>query len=121
MRILVGGHRLVDGVYASGSFYAPTVLANVTSDMRIAQEETFGPVAPILVFKKKDEALKCANGSPYGLAAYLYTHDMKKAIRIAERLEYGLVRINDTRIAAAKRPSEVLSKVVSVGNEAEKD
>jgi acyl-CoA reductase-like NAD-dependent aldehyde dehydrogenase len=51
----------------------------------------------------------------------LYTQDMKKAIRIAERLEYGLIGINDTRIAAAKRPSEVLSKVVSVGNEAEKD
>ncbi len=89
--------------------------------MRIAQEETFGPVAPILVLEEEDEVLECANGSPYGLAAYLYTHDMKKAIRIAERLEYGLVGINDTRIAATKRPSEVLSKVVSVGKGAEKD
>ena len=62
----------------------------------------FGPVAPIIAFEAENEVIERANDSPYGLAAYLYTHDMKKAIRIAERLEYGLVGVNDTRIAAAE-------------------
>jgi len=101
-RLLAGGHKLVEGAYAFGSFFAPTVLADVTADMRIAQEETFGPVAPIIAFEAENEVIERANDSPYGLAAYLYTHDMKKAIRIAERLEYGLVGVNDTRIAAAE-------------------
>lgn len=98
-RLLVGGHRLDDGAHAAGSFYAPTVLADVTEDMRIAREETFGPVAPILVFEDEDEVIERANSTEYGLAAYVYTDDVKKAMRIAERLEYGLVGVNDTRIA----------------------
>ena len=103
-RLLVGGYRLTEGVHASGSFFAPTVLSDVTADMRIAQEETFGPVAPVIAFEEEDDMVARANNTPYGLAAYLYTRDMNKAIRIAERLEYGVIGINNTRIAAVEGP-----------------
>ncbi len=101
-RLLVGGHRLTEGAYASGSFYAPTILADITPNMRITQEETFGPVAPVIAFEAEDEVVELANNTPYGLAAYLYTRDLNKAIRIAERLEYGVIGVNDTRIAAVE-------------------
>jgi succinate-semialdehyde dehydrogenase/glutarate-semialdehyde dehydrogenase len=101
-RLLVGGHRLDRGAHAGGSFYAPTVLANVTEDMLVAREETFGPVAPVIAFEEEDEVVERANSTEYGLAAYIYTDDMKKAMRIAEKLEYGLVGVNDTRIAPAE-------------------
>jgi succinate-semialdehyde dehydrogenase/glutarate-semialdehyde dehydrogenase len=103
-RLLVGGYRLTEGAHASGFFFAPTVLADVTADMRIAREETFGPVAPVIAFEEEDEVVERANNTPYGLAAYLYTRDLNKAIRIAERLEYGVIGINDTRIAAVEGP-----------------
>jgi succinate-semialdehyde dehydrogenase/glutarate-semialdehyde dehydrogenase len=103
-RVLVGGHRLTEGTLASGSFYAPTVLADVKSDMRIAREETFGPVVPIIAFEDDEETIERANDTPYGLVAYLYTHDLSKAIRIAERLEFGVIGINNTRIATVEGP-----------------
>lgn len=103
-RLLVGGHRLTDEAHASGSFFAPTVLADVTTDMRVAREETFGPVAPIIAFEEEDEVVERANNTLYGLAAYLYSRDLNKAIRIAERLEYGVIGVNDTRIAAVQGP-----------------
>jgi succinate-semialdehyde dehydrogenase / glutarate-semialdehyde dehydrogenase len=103
-RLLVGGYRLSEGAHASGSFFAPTVLADVTADMRIAQEETFGPVAPVIAFEEEEEVIERANNTLYGLAAYFYTRDLNKAIRIAERLEYGVIGVNDTRIAAVEGP-----------------
>ncbi|MGZ4886000.1 MAG: NAD-dependent succinate-semialdehyde dehydrogenase [Halobacteriota archaeon] len=103
-RVLVGGHRLIEGPLASGSFYAPTVLADVTSDMRITREETFGPVAPILVFEDEKEVIERANNTPYGLAAYLYTRDLNKAIHFVEKLEFGIIGVNDTRIATVEGP-----------------
>ncbi len=103
-RLLTGGHRLTEGAYAKGTFYAPTVLADVTTNMRITQEETFGPVAPILAFDAEDDVIESANNTPYGLAAYLYTRDIGRAIRIAEQLEFGMVGVNDTRISAAEAP-----------------
>jgi succinate-semialdehyde dehydrogenase/glutarate-semialdehyde dehydrogenase len=103
-RVLVGGRKLTEGALASGSFYSPTVLADVTSDMRIAQEETFGPVAPVIAFEDNEEVIQRANNTHYGLAAYLFTRDLNKAMRIAERLEFGLIGINDTRIATVEGP-----------------
>lgn len=103
-RLLVGGHRLTDGAHAAGSFYAPTILADVTPHMRITQEETFGPVAPVIAFDAEEEVIERANDSPYGLAAYLFTRDLNKAIRIAERLQCGLVGVNNTRVAAVEGP-----------------
>jgi succinate-semialdehyde dehydrogenase/glutarate-semialdehyde dehydrogenase len=76
-------------------FYPPTVLTGVTPDMKVFQEETFGPVLPITEFLADDEALRLANASAYGLAAYAYTTDLTRAHRVAERLEYGIVGIND--------------------------
>jgi succinate-semialdehyde dehydrogenase/glutarate-semialdehyde dehydrogenase len=103
-RLLTGGHQLTVDDQAKGHFYAPTILADVTPQMRIAREETFGPVIAVTVFETEDEAIERANSTQYGLAAYLYTPDLSKAIRIAERLEVGMVGVNDTRIAAVEAP-----------------
>jgi succinate-semialdehyde dehydrogenase/glutarate-semialdehyde dehydrogenase len=94
-RLVAGGHYLADGPYAKGNFYAPAVLLDVTDDMAIAQEEIFGPAAPILVFDTEDEVIRRANATTFGLAAYFYTKDMTRLVRVGEQLEYGLVGAND--------------------------
>jgi succinate-semialdehyde dehydrogenase/glutarate-semialdehyde dehydrogenase len=94
-KLLAGGHPLTEGVYAKGYFYAPAVLADVTDDMAIAQEEIFGPAAPILVFDTEEEVVQRANATKFGLAAYFYTRDLARLMRVAEQLEYGLVGAND--------------------------
>jgi succinate-semialdehyde dehydrogenase/glutarate-semialdehyde dehydrogenase len=71
------------------------VLANVTRDMRVNTEEIFGPVAPLIRFKNEDEAVSIANDTPFGLAAYFFTKDVNRAWRVAERIEAGMVSIND--------------------------
>lgn len=88
---LTGGKK-----HAAGAqFYTPTVLANVTRDMRVNTEEIFGPVAPLIRFKSEDEAVSIANDTPFGLAAYFFTKDVNRAWRVAERIEAGMVSIND--------------------------
>jgi succinate-semialdehyde dehydrogenase/glutarate-semialdehyde dehydrogenase len=72
--------------------------------MRVVQSETFGPVAPVLRFDTDDEVVAAANGTPYGLAAYLRTRDIGRALRVAGRLDVGLVGVNDQRISAAEAP-----------------
>jgi succinate-semialdehyde dehydrogenase / glutarate-semialdehyde dehydrogenase len=90
------GATVVTGGRATGGlYYRPTVLAGVTNDMVIMHEETFGPVAPVARFSREDEAVAAANDTPFGLAAYLYTRDLARAIRVSEALEYGLVGVND--------------------------
>jgi len=89
--VVVGGKRAAQG----GTFYEPTVLTGATTDMRIAHEETFGPVAPIYRFKTEEEALAIANDTPFGLAAYFFTRDMGRCWRVAEALEYGIVGVNE--------------------------
>jgi succinate-semialdehyde dehydrogenase/glutarate-semialdehyde dehydrogenase len=103
-RLLMGGHQLTADDQAKGNFYAPTILADVAPQMRITREETFGPVIAVTTFESDDEAIDRANSTQYGLAAYIYTHDLSKAIRIAERLDVGMVGVNDTRIAAVEAP-----------------
>ena len=76
-------------------YYAPTVLTGVTREMRLMHEETFGPVAPVIPFDSDEEAIRLANDTPYGLAAYLYTHDLTRAFKVGEALEYGIVGVND--------------------------
>ena len=94
-RALTGGHALTDGAFGRGFFYAPTVLTGVSDDMPVCQEEIFGPVAPVLTFETEDEVIRRANDTTFGLAAYFYSRDMARVVRVSERLEYGLVGVND--------------------------
>jgi acyl-CoA reductase-like NAD-dependent aldehyde dehydrogenase len=91
-RVLTGGSRLRElGV----NFYAPTVLADVTHEMRMMREETFGPVLPVMAFDSDDEAVKLANDSEYGLAASVWTRDSARGERLARRIHAGTVMVND--------------------------
>ncbi|MGE4114971.1 MAG: NAD-dependent succinate-semialdehyde dehydrogenase [Candidatus Nanopelagicales bacterium] len=87
-----------------GYFYVPTVLLDVDESMQVAQEETFGPVAPVFVFDDEADAVQRANGTPYGLAAYFFTRDINRAVRVTERLEFGTVGVNDAMISAVQAP-----------------
>jgi succinate-semialdehyde dehydrogenase/glutarate-semialdehyde dehydrogenase len=99
-RVLVGGHRHARG----GRFFEPTVLTNVTSQMAVAREETFGPVAPLFRFKAEAEAISMANDTEFGLAAYFYGRDIARVWRVAEALEYGIVGINSGIISTEVAP-----------------
>jgi succinate-semialdehyde dehydrogenase/glutarate-semialdehyde dehydrogenase len=77
-----------------GTFFEPTVITGVTAAMKFAQEETFGPVAPIFVFKEEADALSQANDTPFGLQAYVYTKDLARTFRVAEALEAGIIGVN---------------------------
>ncbi len=87
-----------------GNFVYPTLLANATSDMLLSQEETFGPVAAITRFQTEEEAIRLANDTPYGLAAYFYSRDIHRVWRVAEALEAGMVGINEGIISNAAAP-----------------
>jgi succinate-semialdehyde dehydrogenase/glutarate-semialdehyde dehydrogenase len=90
------GARLVVGGGSDGQYHEPTIVDGVTSDMRIAREETFGPVAPIMTFRTLDEALSIANETEFGLTAAVFTNDLRAAWRAAEELRHGTVHINET-------------------------
>lgn len=96
-----GARAAVGGSVQEGLYFQPTVLTNVSPDSLILREETFGPVAPVVVFDTEEEGLRLANDSEYGLAAYAYTRDLSRAWRVAEALEYGIVGINDGVPSAA--------------------
>lgn len=102
--IVCGGQRLTDGGLDQGFFYAPTVLSGVTPDMLIYREETFGPVAPVIAFDDDDEALAMANDTHYGLAAYVYTQNTSRAMRMFEGLNFGIIGINDINPTSAAAP-----------------
>lgn len=99
-RIACGGARHALG----GSFFQPTVLADVRPEMQICHEETFGPVAPVIRFQTEAEAIRLANATEYGLAAYFYTRDLARSWRVAEALEYGMVGINAGVISTEVAP-----------------
>jgi succinate-semialdehyde dehydrogenase/glutarate-semialdehyde dehydrogenase len=94
-RVLAGGRRLTEGVYAKGFFYEPTVLTDVREEMPVARDETFGPIAPVMVFDTDEEVIARSNATTFGLAAYLSSRDLRRVIRVSEALEYGLVCVND--------------------------
>ncbi|HKG02310.1 MAG TPA: NAD-dependent succinate-semialdehyde dehydrogenase [Conexibacter sp.] len=99
-RAVVGGKPL-DG---PGHFYPPTVIADVPEDADLLREEIFGPVAPIATFETEDEAIAAANRTEYGLVAYVYTRDLDRAIRVIERLETGMVGLNQGLVSNAAAP-----------------
>ncbi|MEW5888717.1 MAG: NADP-dependent succinate-semialdehyde dehydrogenase [Pseudomonadota bacterium] len=99
-RILTGGKRHALG----GTFFEPTVLADVTPDMKCAREETFGPVAPLFRFRSEDEAVRLANDTEFGLAAYFYSRDIARCFRVGEALEYGMVGVNTGLISNEVAP-----------------
>ncbi|CAB4915748.1 unannotated protein [freshwater metagenome] len=117
-RALAGVHELVEDAVARGAtlltggapadgaghFYPPTVIADVPADARLLDEEIFGPVAPIVTFTGEDEAVARANATPYGLASYLYTRDLGRAFRMMERLEAGMVGVNQGLVSNASAP-----------------
>jgi succinate-semialdehyde dehydrogenase/glutarate-semialdehyde dehydrogenase len=99
-----GASLLTGGEVAEGLCFTPTVVVGVDESMRIMQEETFGPVLPLIAFETETEALAAANNTPYGLAAYLWTQNLSRAMRLAERLEYGIVGLNDAIPSTAQAP-----------------
>jgi succinate-semialdehyde dehydrogenase/glutarate-semialdehyde dehydrogenase len=99
-RLVTGGHRHLLG----GTFFEPTILADVTPEMRVAREETFGPVAPLFRFSTEEEAIALANDTDSGLAAYFYSRDIGRIWRVAEALEYGMVGINEGIISTEVAP-----------------
>jgi succinate-semialdehyde dehydrogenase/glutarate-semialdehyde dehydrogenase len=101
------GARLLNGGEAhalGGSFFEPTVLSDVTAEMRVADEETFGPLAPVFRFSSEEEAIRLANETPFGLASYVYTQNLGRAWRIGEALEFGMVGINEGIISTEVAP-----------------
>jgi succinate-semialdehyde dehydrogenase/glutarate-semialdehyde dehydrogenase len=98
--VLVGGDRHSLG----GQFFQPTVIANVTPEMKVAREETFGPLAPLFRFKTEEEAIEMANNTEYGLAAYFFSRDIGRCWRVGEALEYGMVGINEGILSTEVAP-----------------
>ena len=99
-----GAEAVVGGKRRDGLFFDPTLLTGVKKGMRILEEETFGPVAPLVGYSDEVEIIRAANATPYGLAAYIWTKDLGRAFRLAEQLEYGIVGVNDGLPAAAHAP-----------------
>ena len=99
-RVITGGemHEL------GGLFYQPTVLADVTTEMKVTSEETFGPVAPVFRFKQESEGVMMANATEFGLASYFYSRDINRVWRVAEALESGIVGINEGIISTEVAP-----------------
>jgi succinate-semialdehyde dehydrogenase/glutarate-semialdehyde dehydrogenase len=99
-KVIAGGkrHRL------GGTFFEPTVLTDATPGMAVAREETFGPLAPLFRFRTEEEAIRMANDTQYGLAAYFYTRDLARAWRVSEGLEYGIVGVNTGLISTEVAP-----------------
>jgi succinate-semialdehyde dehydrogenase/glutarate-semialdehyde dehydrogenase len=98
--IVLGGKRHNLG----GSFFEPTIITGVTSEMLVAREETFGPLAPIFRFSSDTEAIRMANDTEFGLASYFYSRDISRVWRVAEALEYGMVGINTGLISTEVAP-----------------
>jgi succinate-semialdehyde dehydrogenase / glutarate-semialdehyde dehydrogenase len=103
-KVLMGGKARTDGVFARGHFFEPTVLIDVQKGMQILEEETFGPVAPLIPFRDEAEVIRAANDTRSGLAAYFYSQNMSRCLRVAEQLEYGIIGVNDAVPAVPQAP-----------------
>ncbi len=87
-----------------GFFFEPTVLSGVTRDMVVANDETFGPLAPIFHFETEDEAIALSNDTEFGLAGYFFSKDVSRVMRVAQRLQCGMIGVNTGKISAAEAP-----------------
>jgi succinate-semialdehyde dehydrogenase / glutarate-semialdehyde dehydrogenase len=103
-KLLTGGKRLKNEIADGPNYFAPTVIAEASHDMALASEETFGPVAPLFRFSSEDEVVRLANDTPFGLAAYFYSRDIGRVARLAERLQTGLVGINEGVLSSEAAP-----------------
>jgi succinate-semialdehyde dehydrogenase / glutarate-semialdehyde dehydrogenase len=103
-RLVTGGERARVAGLEGGSFFAPTILADARPDMLICTEETFGPALAMAPFDTEEEAVRLANGTPYGLAAYLHTRDYGRLLRVGEQLEFGVIGVETGIITAANAP-----------------
>ena len=99
-----GGKVVLGGKAMGGNFFEPTIITGVTREMAVAREETFGPVAPLFMFKTEAEAIEMANATEFGLACYFFTRDIGRIWRVGEALEYGMVGINEGLISTAEVP-----------------
>jgi len=102
--VLTGGSKPDGEEFSRGYFFLPTVLTDITPDMKVMREETFGPLAPIGIFKTTDEAIQMANDTPYGLAAYIFTRDLDTAMYAAERIDAGGIGVNVNDITDMRGP-----------------
>ena len=102
--LLAGGSRLTEGGLDRGCFYGATLLSDVTPEMLIYREETFGPVAAVVPFDDEDDVIAMANDTDYGLAAYIYTQNLARALRTFEQLHFGIIGINDINPTSAAAP-----------------
>lgn len=103
-KLLVGGKRVKNDVANGPHYFAPAVITEANHDMALASEETFGPVVPLFRFTSEDEVVNLANNTPYGLAAYFYSRDIVRVSRVAERLQTGLVGINEGVLSSEAAP-----------------
>ena len=99
-RVVIGGKRHAAG----GTFFEPTIMVDVTTDMAVTREETFGPIAPLFRFKTEEEAIQMANDTEFGLASYFYSRDIGRVWRVSENLEYGIVGANTGVISTEVAP-----------------
>ena len=102
--LALGATASVGGQALEGLFFQPTVLSGVTANMLVMREETFGPVAPVIAFDTEAEVIAAANDTPFGLAAYLWTANLARAVRVTEHLEYGIIGLNDPVPSTAQAP-----------------
>jgi succinate-semialdehyde dehydrogenase/glutarate-semialdehyde dehydrogenase len=100
-KVLTGGKRLTE---LGPNYYAPTVLTDARDDMIVCCEETFGPVAPLFRFDDEAEAIRLSNDTPFGLAAYFYTQDVRRINRVAAQLEAGVIGINEGAVSSEAAP-----------------
>lgn len=102
--VITGGTILTEGHLNKGNFYAPTILSGITEDMKIYREETFGPVAPIVIYNDDSDIFAMANDTNFGLAAYVYTENLSEAMHAFEALNFGIIGINDINPTSAAAP-----------------
>lgn len=102
--VLVGGSKMTEGEYANGFFFEPTVLDGVTKDMNIFYEETFGPVIPLIEFDDEEKVIEDANDSEFGLASYFFATNIHTIDNVSNKLQYGMVGVNDTAISNSATP-----------------